>query len=578
MAAGCDQAQSSTGGLRRSASPRRSGRLVLAAVVVVPWPAPAADAPAPIAVTAIVPAGLAAGTTTTVALEGNLPRWPLAVWGDRPGLLWKPLEKKGGFEVTAAADALGVYRVRFHDGQGATAVRRFVVGRDREVAEAEPDDLPRQAVAVETMPVTVNGVLSKSGDADCFRVHLEAGQTLVASIDAHRGPGSPVDAVLDLVDERGGYLARRLDTRGLDPRIVFTAAAGGPVVVRVWGFPAEPNSTIGLAGGPDHVYRLTLTTGPCLAGVRPMALARNTPTALVASGWNLPDGLAALEVPAADPQATGDAVAGPTGSSGRGAAATRWIAFPGVGGAVEVPIVEWPVLGDPDSSATADAVGAIQPPFVATGLFDEAGKECVWTIQARADTSLSITVVGHAEGYEADTLVEIRDEAGRLVLARTERDAAFVWKPPADGRFVIALRERRGQAGPAHLVRLSVGPESPALALSTSGDAVSLVVGGKAEVPITVGRLGGAKDPVEVRLVDPPEAITAATVTSSGEGDSSKKVTLVLEGKAPFSGAVRIAGAGVDLVCGPERLPELWVTVRPAPAAGDQSQQSATVR
>lgn len=545
-------------GRRRPAVLHGVSRLILMGATLSPIIVAQAEAPAPIAAKAVVPAGLAAGTTTTVKLEGDLPRWPLAVWSDRVGLSWKPLEEKGTFEVTAAAEAIGVYRIRFHDSGGATGVRRFVVGRERELIETEPDDLPRQAQPLGTMPVTVNGVLAKTGDADCFSLDLQRGATLVATLDANRGPGSPVDAVLDLVDERGGYRVRTLDARGLDPRIVFTAERSGPVVIRVWGFPSEPSSTIELAGGPDYVYRLTVTAGPCLAGTLPSALARDAATALMPSGWNLPESLEPLIVPAADDRPPGDIEeAGPV--------AGRWIAFPGICGAVELPIVDGRVLSG--GMATDGEVEAVEPPFVATGRFDQAGVERAWRVKAKKGDSLAIAVVGNAEGYEADTLFEIRDSSGTRLLSNTDREPAIVWKPPTDDTFVFALRERRGRAGPAHLVRLSVAAESSTVVLASTVDAVSLVVGGKAELPITVGRLGGFKEAFEVRLVDPPEAITAAVVTSAADGESSKKVTLVLEAKAPFSGPVRVTGAGMPVTFGRERLTSLWITVPAPPTA-----------
>ncbi|MDA1039710.1 MAG: hypothetical protein O3A37_05400, partial [Planctomycetota bacterium] len=295
------------------------------ALVVISGRSPAAaETPAEAApvIKRLFPAGGSAGGVVVVKAEGEFPRWPLQVWTDRPGTAWKPLTEKGVFEVTIAAqDSLGVHRVRVFDEIGAAALRRFVVGGEAEAEELEPNDRPAAAQTVSLLPSVINGTLGKAGDVDCFAVSLDVDQTLVAAFDAHGGVGSPVDGVLEIVDETGRYLARNLDARGLDPRVVFTARRAGPVIVRVYGFPSEPNQTIGLAGASDYVYRLLLATGPVAVAATPAALPASATTAVYPVGWSIP-----VAFPAQDVMASGD---------GR-----LWIAFDGVAGAVEMPIVD----------------------------------------------------------------------------------------------------------------------------------------------------------------------------------------------------------------------------------------------
>lgn len=517
----------------------------------------AADAP-PVA-TRLLPAGGAAGSTVTVKAEGTFPRWPVQVWTERPGTTWKPLEEKGAFEVTIApADSLGVHRVRLFDAVGTAALRRFVVGTTAESVETEPNNRPSEAQRVSSLPVTVNGVLDKAGDVDCFAVVLDAGQTLVASIDAHGALGSPVDAVLELVSETGGYLARTLDTLGLDPRIVFTARRAGTVVVRIYGFPAEPNQTIGLAGVSDYVYRLALTTGPVVAAALPSAVGSAGATKVTAIGWNLP-----AAPPSRDVTAVPDA-------------RRMWIPFDGVSGAVELPVVAMPVTTFV-AAGGSEPPPVVMPPIVAGGWFDAPSHEAILRITATKDASLAIAVEAIDHGSEADPTLEIRDPSGAVVLAKGDRDAAFSWKPPADGDFTIALRDRRGAYGPGHFFRVSVVPEKPEVRATTEADAVSGTVGGKVEIAIAVERLRGWKQPVEFLLVDPPAGVSAATVTSAAEGDTAKKVTLTIEATGPCAGPLTIAARtpaaeGVaaatvaDVLAGKERLPVLWLTVQPAPA------------
>jgi hypothetical protein len=551
----------------------------------------AAAADAPPAVTRLFPAGAAAGATVTVRAAGTWPRWPVRVWTDRPGTEWTPLEESGSFQVEVPADgAFGIHRVRFYDDHAASAVRRFVVGTDPDVLEVEPNDRLVEAQRVSTLPATIHGVLEKAGDVDGFTVDLEAGQTLVASLDAHEGLRSPVDAVLELVDPRAAYLARNLDARGLDPRIVHTASRTGPVTVRVYGFPADPNQTIGLAGGSDYVYRLMLTTGPAVAAAVPAAAVAGQATLVEAVGWNLPNSATLRELrppPGVD---------------------RAWVTFDGVSGVLQIPVVDAAIatMGGVDAGDASPAAGetapepspaagetapepapAVAPPVVFSGWFDTPGRRTQGRIVAAKDAALVISVEAHVLGSEADTILDIVDSAGAVVLSNAARDASISWTPPADGEYALVVRERQGAAGPGHFFRLVVAPSRPELRATTGADAIVATAEGTVDVVIAVERLRGWQEPVEFFLSDPPPGITATAVTSAADGATAKQVTLTIAAAAAWSGPLSIAarhlpaagetaqapGTIATVACGPERLPVMWLTVRandPAPQDSGQ--------
>jgi hypothetical protein len=510
-----------------------------------------------LAVKRLFPAGGTAGGTVVVKAEGSFPRWPVRVWTDRGGTTWTPREEKGTFDVAVATDGVGVHRVRIHDDHEAAAIRHFVVGSVPEVMEAEPNDRPQEPQAVSTLPVTVNGVLEKAGDVDGYAVQLTTGQSLVAAVDAHGGPGSPLDAVLEVVDDRGGYLARNLDARGLDPRIVFKAPRAGRYVVRVYGFPSDPNQTIGYSGGPDHVYRLTMTTGGFVAAALPAAVSRSGTTTLGASGWNLPADAGSVSVAPADAAATG-------------ATHAVWAGFPGIAGTVELPVVATDRL----PVAAQDAAGPIEPPLVASGIFTAADQQLVQRITAKKVQPLLVAVEANAVGSDAEAVLDVRAADGRSLLSKSDRDPAAVWTPPADGDYAFTVRDRRGGFGPGHFFRLSVLPSEPAVAATCEPDAVAAKIGGTVDLAIAVERLRGWKEPVEFTLVDPPAGITADPVVSAAEGESAKKVTLAIKAGAAYAGPVTVAArrqAAADKPAetvaavgfGKQKLSQVWLTIPP---------------
>jgi hypothetical protein len=80
-------------------------------------------------------------------------------------------------------------------------------------------------------------------------------------VDSHRY-GSPADDNLQLLDEKGFVVLESIDHFGLDPALTATITRSGIYYVKVFAFPAEPDSTISFRGGADWWYRLRCFKGP----------------------------------------------------------------------------------------------------------------------------------------------------------------------------------------------------------------------------------------------------------------------------------------------------------------------------
>ena len=115
--------------------------------------------------------------------------------------------------------------MRVADEEGASALRRFVVGTLPEVNEQEPNDDYRKPHALATANVTVNGRLAKAGDVDCFGLKLRKGQTLVASVEAKED--EPVLVLLKAAPGPRPYL--RLATESAEGKRAAALKAGQKV-------------------------------------------------------------------------------------------------------------------------------------------------------------------------------------------------------------------------------------------------------------------------------------------------------------------------------------------------------------
>jgi hypothetical protein len=512
---------------------------------------PCVASAAPPEATRLFPSGAKRGSTVTVKVAGSFPVWPAAAWTERPGTLWEPQGESGTFAVTVAPEAaLGVHLVRFTTPEGATALRRFVVGHLPEIEETEPNDKPTAATAVVEPVVVVHGALGKGGEVDLYRVALAAGETLVAQADANRLLGTAADLTLDVVDARHSLLTRNLDAAGLDPRIVFTAPAAGEYFVRVYGFPEIADATIGLAGGEAFVYRLTLSKRGFLVATLPSAVSLGADTQLATLGWGLP--AESPPLPALAPSATG-------------ARRSVTVALDGIGGGVSLPVVEMPVGVVPQAEGAS-----APPPLMFSGALTAPKQRLAHRFTVTKDVTYSLLVEGVAIGTAVDPVLALEDSEGKRLTITDDPAGTLSWRAPADGVYTAVVRDRRGSFGPAHDYRLTIRPDLPAVKVTCDVDRVTGEPGKPVELAITIGREHGFKESLDLVLVDPPPGVTAAAVQSPSEGDAAKKVTLVITATEPFSGPIRVAARIVGAAdatplpvrFGPEQIESVWLGIK----------------
>jgi hypothetical protein len=244
-----------------------------------------------------------------------------------------------------------------------------------------------------------------------------------------------------------------------------------------------------------------------------------------------------------------------------------------VAGAVEIPFAPSSLAPQAASQQARHA----EVPFVASGWFQQADATESYQVNVSKGQKLQVHLQSQSIGFEADPLLSIRDAAGTSLSSKQERDARFSWTPPEDGTYTFEIRDRRGRFGPGHLYRLTVEPETPAVAASIGADQFTATVGEPLAIDIGVARQFGFSETVEFVLTAAPNGVMAEVVSSPNEGDAAKKVSLTLTATAPASGPLRIGRrvAGSDtlepVVFGNGRLTEAWLTVIPAPPAEDDT-------
>ncbi len=474
------------------------------------------------------PPGAKRGQTTTITAAGKANGGAVRVWVAGQGIAFEPAKEPRSFTVKVAADAVpGERLARLIGDDGASVYRPLVIGTLDEVLEQEPNDALEAPQHIAAAAVTVNGRLQKGGDVDCFSVELSAGQTLVASIDAHELLGSPMDGVLQLVDSSGNVLAQNHDDHGLDPRLVYTASRPGHYIVRLFAFPATATGSIAFAGGEKFVYRLTLTTGGFIDYTFPLATSAGESQEIELSGWNIP---AALRK-----QTLGSLAAGEM----------QTVFDPRLAGTATVAVVPHAAIAEVERNGADSQV--VVAPVTISGRIDRPGGTDVFGITAKKGQRLSLRAESRRLGFPLDPALKIFDERGKQLAQADDvsggRDAELAFHVPADGRYRLSIRDFASQGGPRYVYRLDIMLAEPEFELKLPADSLAITPGKPGELTVDIDRRNGFAEEIGFEVLELPRGITVEPAKSLAKGDSAKTVRLRFSAaEGAESGVVQIIG------------------------------------
>ncbi|RLT15547.1 MAG: hypothetical protein DWI24_01135 [Planctomycetota bacterium] len=521
-----------------------------------------------------------------VAAEGDIGTDP-KIWIDDSQLEFTATGKPGFFQVSAKPKCRpGWHVIRLYNQEGSTSPIALWVDDLPNFVENEPNNAPAEATVIglhfKGGSAQVHGRLEKNGDVDGYRVHIPAGATLVARTEANRTLGSPMDSTLQIVDLKGFVLAHNDDSRGVDPELTWTARESMDVVVRLFAFPSEPNSTISFSGGSAYIYRLTLSNGPALDHLSAVAFQKTDQKPEV-KGFNLVD-------------STIGRISDASGASGFG--------FLSVEGAepLLVPRSIIPTLN-------ADAPNAdlnLKAPVLVGGTIETSGQRKPFQMVVKKGDNIQFRIFSKAWESLLDPVLKIRDEKGQVVLEQDDaadngRDVDQLWAVSADGTYSIEITDLHRRSGLRYYYGMEVTREGLSPELNVSATNLILKAGEKAEIAVTYDKRADLESPIKIQVqglpkgfpeVKPTEPAPAAPSDPAKKGTGRRRrgnpaagqnaITIPIQLSADqvkaigaWSGPVRIIATGSDGQSLPVRfngmkgskmgLDHVWLTILAAP-------------
>ena len=468
----------------------------------------------------LFPAGAQRGSRVTIAVGGKFMPGPCGVWVGGKGVVAQSPTTEGEIEFVVDKNAASGSRpIRIHSVQGGSTPRPFIVGEFPEVVENESEQF--QDVNV-TPSVTINGRLHPTGDMDEYRLKLQSGQQIVCSVAA-RSIGSPSDTILRLLDSSGKVVAVGDDRGNSDPLLVFRSESAGTFTLQLFDF--------NLAGGAEHVYRLTLTDGPFLDYAYPAGVQSGTMATVTLHGWNLPGDTAQHSI-----EANGE---------------SHVVRIPGCANNLTIPVGECSESLEVEPNNTTEQSQVISVPQTINGRFGEAGDADVFQWSAKKGDRVNISVASADLGFPTDVVLRVTNSEGKLVReiddVRPSRDPSYLFTVPTDGDYFLTLTERALRGGPRFIYRLEICPPQPSVRLTVKTTEFAIVPGESLTVPVRVEPLGGFAEEIELTAIDLPTGVTVQSQKYTPKKAADVKLEFKAAEDAHFkSGVFRIIAKNVS--------------------------------
>lgn len=444
---------------------------------------------------------------------------------------------------SVAPDAIpGVRDFRVATPTGISTIGQVVIALDPVVVESGDNNTMAKANAVE-LPATICGRIERAEDVDCFQFHAEAGEAICFHVrcmrlqDRIHDLQQHADPMLSIRNAAGSIIAAADNVFAADPFVSHTFEEAGDYFLELRDVRYQGNQYWG--------YCIEANRRPLVRTIFPLAISKNSdqPVELIGEALGeLSHSLVSL---------------GANGGSGIRAGLVS------LGENVMQPIHV--VVTDRSTQQerfdrSNDSIDSSQPitvPGGVNGRIEREGDLDYYQFEARKGQRLTLEVMARRAGSSLDPHVRILNESGvqqqlsddaRLGKRNFADSLIENWTVPADGKYLIEIRDVHLRGGLSFVYFLEVSISEPHFQLFADTDKTPLTPGTSGVVYVRAEKKNGFAGEVQLQVDGLPEGVTATCgKILAGKHQDGCIVFTAAPNAEPIATPVRIGGvATVD--------------------------------
>jgi hypothetical protein len=433
------------------------------------------------------------------------------------------------FKVDADA-AAGVREFRIASSLGVSSLGQLLVVADPVTLETSDNNVVEKAQAIKT-PCVVSGRIEIAEDVDCYKFAAKAGQTFTFEIacariqDKIHDLQKHADPLISLLDSTGRELAASDDSRFADPSLVFTIPKDGDYIIQVRDARYD--------GDQRWVYALQISDQPRVSQIFPLAANPSQSVEFEPVGSAR---LVAPKVSYTAPKELGVAsIELPVG--GKATNPTAIVVTP-------LPLVMEQEPNDSISSATRMPI-----PGGANGRIGKRRDLDHYSFKGTKGRAIQFEVFARRFGTELtsqlDGILEVLNPTGAVLATNDDtngKDPALVFTPPADGEYVVRVRDLNSKGGDGFVYFLAADWAKPNFTLKCDPSKAMIGPGSRTAWYVQVTRTNGFAGPVKIQVNGLPKGVTVSPLTIPPTMTQGLVVVSAAADAKPDAAAVDIIG------------------------------------
>jgi Bacterial pre-peptidase C-terminal domain len=414
----------------------------------------------------------------------------------------KPQVRSVKLKLTVAPEAaLGVREFRLAANLGISSIGQLVVVDDPVVQENGDNNTRDKANPIQT-PCVVCGRIEAAEDVDYFKFHAEAGQTFTFEVfcarlqDKIHDLQKHADPILTLYDADGRELAANDDYYFADPLLSYSFPKAGDYFIQV------RDSTY--AGDPRWVYALLATSRPYVAHTFPMA--------------GNPGQVIEVE-PVGSAKAVKARVAVPLPAE-PGIHELRLDLDGGQSNPAPFVVSPLPQVIEQEPNDTPEQATRVTLPCGINGRIGAKRDLDHFVFTAAKGKAIRFEVKARRFGTPLrsglDSFLEVLTPQGQVLASNDDafgKDAALVFTPPADGDYVLCIRDLNSKGGDNSVYYIEADWARPDFTLRCDPDKAMIGPGSSTAWYVVVNRLNGFDGPVKVDVNGLPKGVSVNPLT-----------------------------------------------------------------